>query len=196
MSSMVLITKDNYLYNGIKQFLPVRRLQEIIYSKENSSECLVLIDNRVSLRYLEDVYVWLSALFDKTKALVLKMESETCQVSPMPRRHNAVDMKSPGEQIACDILSELETFSADKWQRKIYVEINERETTLIRSLLADIDVEEIAERLCCSYKQVYKLRDKMCQRLNAKHFYMVCLYVFRHDLLNREYLLPTTWLRG
>ncbi|ASV54268.1 hypothetical protein LJPFL01_0905 [Lelliottia jeotgali] len=196
MSSMVLITKDNYLYDGIKQFLPVRHLQEIIYSKEHSSECLVLIDSRVSLRYLEDVYSWLSALFDKTKALVLKMESETCQASPMQRRHNAVDMKSPGEQIACDILSELDTFSADKWQRKIYVEINERETTLIRSLLADIDVEEIAKRLCCSYKQVYKLRDKMCQRLNAKNFYTVCLYVFRHDLLNRQYLLPVTWLRG
>lgn len=193
---MVLITKDNYLYDGIKQFLPVRHLQEIIYSKEHSSECLVLIDSRVSLRYLEDVYSWLSALFDKTKALVLKMESETCQISPMQRRHNAVDMKSPGEQIACDILNELETFSADKWQRKIYVEINERETTLIRSLLADIDVEEISERLCCSYKQVYKLRDKMCQRLNAKNFYTVCLYVFRHDLLNRQYLLPVTWLRG
>lgn len=193
---MVLITKDNYLYDGIKQFLPVRHLQEIIYSKEHSSECLVLIDSRVSLRYLENVYSWLSALFDKTKALVLKMESETCQISPMQRRHNAVDMKFPGEQIACDILSELDTFSADKWQRKIYVEINERETTLIRSLLADIDVEEIAERLCCSYKQVYKLRDKMCQRLNAKNFYTVCLYVFRHDLLNRQYLLPVTWLRG
>ncbi|MNB64851.1 hypothetical protein D3C81_96980 [compost metagenome] len=193
---MVLITKDNYLYDGIKQFLPVRHLQEIIYSKEHSSECLVLIDSRISLRYLENVYSWLSALFDKTKALVLKMESETCQISPMQRRHNAVDMKSPGEQIAYDILSELETFSADKWQRKIYVEINERETTLIRSLLADIDVEEIAERLCCSYKQVYKLRDKMCQRLNAKNFYTVCLYVLRHDLLNRQYLLPVTWLRG
>lgn len=193
---MVLITKDNYLYNGMKQFLPVRHVQEIVYSKEHSSECLVLIDSRVSLRHLEDVYSWLSALFDKTKALVLKMESENCQASPVHRRNHAVDMKCCGEQISSNILSELETFSADKWQRKIYVEINDRERTLINSLLAGVCVEEIAERLCCSYKQVYKLRDKMCQRLNAKHFYTVCLYVFRHDLLNRQYLLPTTWLRG
>ena len=95
-----------------------------------------------------------------------------------------------------DIIDELTRFSSDKWQRHIYVEIDERERTLIQGLLSGKSVDDIADILRCSQKQVYKLRDKMCQRLNAKHFYTVCLYVFRHDLLNRHYILPTTWLRG
>ena len=196
MSAIVLITKDNYLFDGIKQFLPLHHWQEVISANDHSSECAVLIDSRVPLRYLENVYLWLSATFDKTKALVLQMENVTCQASPTIRRHHAVDMRSPGERVAQDILTELDTFSSDKWQRKIYVEINAHERTLIRSLLAGVCIEEIAEMLNCSQKQVYKLRDKMSHRLNAKHFYSVCQYVFRHDLLNRQYILPNTWLRG
>lgn len=196
MSSIVLIRKDNYLYDGIKQFLPLRHWQELISAKEHARECAVLIDSRVPLRFLENAYLWLSATFDKTKALVLQMENETCQASPTLRRHRAVDMRSSCEKVALDILTELETFSSDKWQRKIYVEINELERTLITSLLAGVCIGEIAEMLNCSQKQVYKLRDKMSHRLNAKHFYSVCQYVFRHDLLTRQYILPNTWLRG
>lgn len=196
MSSIVLITQDNFLHNGIKQFLPIRHLQDVIYTHQCSTECIVLIDSRVSLSYLENVYSWLSAVFDKTKALVLQMEDETCQVSPVLRRNNEVNMKFSFERVASDIVEELRHFSSDKWQRQIYVEIDERERALIQGLLSGKTVDDIADILRCSQKQVYKLRDKMCQRLNAKHFYTVCLYVFRHDLLNRHYILPTTWLSG
>jgi hypothetical protein len=75
----------------------------------------------------------------------------------------------------------------DKWRQSVRIEMNEREMALINAFLSGMQIENLADMVKLQ-KQVYKLRDKVCQRMKMKHFYTACIYIFRHGLLNQNSL--------
>lgn len=195
MSCTLLVTKDYYLYEGLKQFIPLTLIQNDIGERHSTRNGIILIDSRVSLNFLEQVYTQSSLLFEKTTAIYLDMTVDDKSPASAATGKRAVDMKAIVEKVVFGILSHFDRFMADSWQSRINVEMTETEMMLINSFIAGKRLEDIAKTLQCSHKQIYKLRDRLAERFNAKHFYHACLYIFRHDLLNRKYTFPVTWLQ-
>ncbi|CAM6375479.1 Signal transduction response regulator [Enterobacter cloacae] len=190
----VLITQDSYLFHGLKHCISLKHIQDLTLLETSHRECVVLVDSRMPMNDLEHGWRFLSAMFERTKAIMLCMNQPVSLPFSVKPCGDTVDMKTSPENISLMILNKISIAMPDKWSPPVRIKIEEREVALINAFLCGKDIEEMATMFCCSQKEVYKFRDKVCQRLNVRHFYIACLYIFRHGLLQRSYTLPETWL--
>ena len=195
MPLIVLITQDSYLFQGLKHCISLEHIEDLAKVETSHRECVVLIDSRMPMYALQRGWRVVSTLFELTKAIVLCMDDPT--ILPMSANPAAytVDMKTSPVNMTPTILDKTAVLMPDKWSQRVRIEINENEMALINAFLRGEEIGEIAKMFYCSQKQVYKLRDKVCQRLHVSHFNIACMYIFRHGLMQRSYSLPETWLR-
>ncbi len=191
----VLITQDSYLFQGLKHCIPLVHIQDLTLFETPHRECVVLVDSRMPMNDLEHGWRVVSAMFERTKAIMLCMNQPAKLPFSVTPCGDTVDMKTSPENITLMIINKIPVLMSDKGSLPVKIKIEEKEMALINAFLCGKDIEEMAKMFCCSQKQVYKLRDKICQRLNVRHFYLACLYIFRHDLLQQSYTLPETWFR-
>ena len=196
MPFIVLITQDNFLFQGLQYYISLKHIRDLKEAGEHHQECIILIDSRTPLNILESQWCAISRRFERTRAVVLCMNEPAFVPVDVGSNDHTIDMNAVVTRLIPTIYHKAEIVMPDKWRQSVRIEMNEREMALINAFLSGMQIEDIANMFYCSQKQVYKLRDKVCQRMKAKHFYTACIYIFRHGLLNQNYTLPETWLRA
>ncbi|WP_254915992.1 hypothetical protein [Enterobacter soli] len=196
MSLIVLITHDNYLFQGLQYYISLKHIRDLKQTGEHHQECIILIDSRTPLNILERQWRAISRRFERTRAVVLCMNEPASPPVDANSKDHTIDMSAVVGRLIPTIYHKAEIVMPDKWRQSVRIEMNEQEMALINAFLSGMQIEDIADMFYCSQKQVYKLRDKVCQRMKMKHFYTACIYIFRHGLLNQNYTLPETWLRA
>jgi hypothetical protein len=70
MSLIVLITQDNYLFQGLQYYISLKHIRDLKQTDEHHQECIILIDSRTPLNILERQ--WRSIpISERTRAVVL-----------------------------------------------------------------------------------------------------------------------------
>lgn len=196
MPLIVLITQDNYLFHGLQYYISLKHIRDLQQENEHHQECIILIDSRTPLNILQCQWCAISRRFERTRAVVLCMNDPAWPPVDACSNDHTIDMSAVVGSLIPIIYHKAEIVMPDKWRQPVRIEMSEQEMALINAFLSGMQIEDIADMFYCSQKQVYKLRDKVCQRMKAKHFYTACIYIFRHGLLDQHYTLPETWLRA
>ncbi|WP_375602615.1 hypothetical protein AB9X52_04825 [Enterobacter hormaechei] len=158
-------------------------------------EGVILIDSRLSLCFLESQWTRLSSLFMRTKSIVLAIGKSPPEVDSADARPLIHDMGRGISFFILDIMEQVKNKNLDGGGISVKVEIKERDKMLVNAFMSGQPVENIAKKMNCSEKQVYKLRDRICQHLNVKNFNIACTYIFQHNLMHKSYTLPEAWLQ-
>lgn len=184
-TSILLVTQDCYLVNGIKIFFPdIIQLSSINHQvfESQADEYSVLIDSRSPLRCYD--YLIMNAVKARKPVycVMLDMRQRESQLFSLKMFLNTSPSSGDMAGLFTLFLNMNSKRLTPVWLENLGLSAHEQ--SMLRMLNAGMRMEEIAGVLKVSVKGLYRGRTALYERLGATNFNEACLFIFRNRLLD------------
>ena len=184
-TTMLLVTQDRYLFQGIKVFYPdIMQLHSIerMLFEGDADEFSVLIDSRAPLSFYKHLILDAAQAKKRICCIVLDMRHREghllslnwfLNMSPIPENMTALFtlfLEVKGKRLT------------KAWLRNL--RLSSYEKMMIRRLNTGKAMGEIASELNTSVKSLYRKRIELYERYGLDNFNEVCLFIFKNSLLD------------
>ncbi|MFP2693929.1 hypothetical protein ACLETS_23165 [Enterobacter ludwigii] len=190
MVEKILISKDNYLFGALKEF--IRDLNffnnESTYSfiedfSFNGKNLCVLVDNRVPFIFVKKFMFFLMELGYKVKIIVLVMR-EVAFYKKGFHRIEIFDMRREFNSCANSIISSIEkTMQMKKITGFMSMpNINELDLDIFELSKSGMDIREISSRLNMPVKRIYFHRERLYKGMGFSNYHQSSIFMLRNRI--------------
>lgn len=190
-TSMILVTQDYYLFQGVKNFFPdIIQLDssgKTILDNE-VDEVSLLVDSRSPLCHYDYLVMEAAQSRKRICCIVLDMRHREEHLLSLKSFLNM--SLSPADMATLfGLFLEMKSKRLTKeWFDDLRLSLSEQ--LMLRLLGAGMTMEEVAVNLNTSVKSLYRKRTALYERLGLDNFNEACLFIFRNKLLEHSVKSP------
>lgn len=186
-NSMILVTQDHYLFQGVKNFFPdIIQLDssgKAILDNE-VDELSLLVDSRSPLCHYDYLVMEAAQSRKRICCIVLDMRHREEHLLSLKSFLNM--SLSPADMATLfGLFLEMKSNRLTKeWFDNLRLSMTEQ--LMLRFLGAGMTMEEVAVNLNTSLKSLYRKRTALYERLGLDNFNEACLFIFKNKLLDQS----------